>query len=196
MSNSAGNEAWITFQPELKQYLNARTNEFSQDLIGATMRGEMALGMTNKGSHIMAVDILVPESSLFRPAINWTLSGTWTDTSWAGHDTNGPSWFLANYNESYYQWFTNRQATIYLGGNAFPWTGLGYSYDWYYPTNSSGIIGLSEFVVGANQNFYVAGATPMDQYLVPEPNTAWLVLAGTGVLFFIWRRNRVAHPAV
>jgi len=195
MANSAGNEAWITFQPELKQYLNARTNEFSPDLTSITMRGEMALGMTNKGSHVMAVELLVPASSLFRPAVNWTLSGTWTDTSWSGHDTNGPSWFEATYSESYYQWFTNRQATIYLGGNAFPWTGLGYSYDWYYPTNSSGIVGLSEFVVGAGQGFYVAGATPMDQF-VPEPDTTWLVLAGSGVVFFFYyRRRRVTHPA-
>ncbi|MFZ2639652.1 MAG: PEP-CTERM sorting domain-containing protein [Verrucomicrobiia bacterium] len=194
MTNTVGHESWVTFQPELKEYLNDRTSEFSSGLTGATMRGEMALGMTNSGSHIWAVELWVPEDALFRPAINWTLTDTWTDTSWAGHDTNGPSWFLTNYGESYFQWFTNRQATIYAGNNAFPWSGLGYSYDWYYPTNSSSIVGLSEFVVSAGQGFYVAGATQVDQYLLPEPGTAWLVLAGSGAIFFIRRRNRVAHP--
>jgi len=190
MTNTVGHESWVTFQTELKDYLNARTSEFSSGLTGATMRGEMALGMTNSGSHIWAVELWVPEDALFRPAINWTLTDTWTDTSWAGHDTNGPSWFLTNYGESYFQWFTNRQATIYAGNNAFPWSGLGYSYDWYYPTNSSSIVGLSEFVVSAGQGFYVAGATQVDQYLLPEPGTAWLVLAGSGAIFFIRRRTR------
>lgn len=194
MTNTVGHESWVTFQPELKQYLNARTSEFSAGLSGATMRGEMVLGMTNSASHIWAVELWVPVDALFRPAINWSITETWTDTSWSGHDTNGPSWFLTNYGESYYQWFTNRQATIYQGNNAFPWSGLGYSYDWYYPTNSSSIVGLSEFVVGGGQGFYVAGASHVDQYLIPEPGTTWLVLAGSGAAFFIRRRNRVPHP--
>lgn len=193
MTNTVGHESWVTFQPELKQYLNARTSEFSADLTGTAMRGEMALGMTNSASHIWAVELWVPVDALFRPAINWSLNETWTDTSWAGHDTNGPSWFVTSYGESYYQWFTNRQATIYQGNNAFPWSGLGYSYDWYYPTNSSSIVGLSEFVVGGGQGFYVAGATHVNQYLVPEPGAAWLVLAGSGVFYFMRRRNRAGH---
>jgi len=41
-------------------------------------------------------------------------------------------------------WFKNRKGYIYSGANPYPWTGLGYTYDWGNPVTS---VGLSEFVI-------------------------------------------------
>jgi hypothetical protein len=179
-SNSVGYESWVTFEPELKGYMAARTNEYDVSSASSiSMRAEQALGMTNNATHLFAVDLWVAAESLFRPAINWSLTNNATYRNWTGQDPNGPTWFNSVYSEDYYAWFTNRQATIYSGNNAFPWTGLGYTFDWYYATNSLGIIGPSEFVIGAQQTYYVGDGTPVDQFFaVPEPGIGALLLLG------------------
>jgi hypothetical protein len=48
---------------------------------------------------------------------------------------------------TYKNWFTNRKAWIYqqsVPGGPYPWTGLGYTYDWGNPDPPH--VGLSEFV--------------------------------------------------
>ena len=189
-SNNIGNETWITFDPELKGYMDARTNEFDvNNAASIAARAEQALGMTNNATHLFAVDIFVATSSIFRPTINWSPTNSVTIRDWTGQDQSGPTWFAGVYGEDYYDWFTNRQQTVYSGNNAFPWTGLGYTYDWYYATNSPGIIGPSEFVIGAQQTYYVASGTPVDQYFaIPEPSIGALFLVGV-VLALGWRRR-------
>ena len=194
-SNSVGYETWVTFEPELKGYMTVRTNEFDVSSAASIAgRAEQALGMTNNATHLFAVDLWVAVEGLFRPAINWTLTNSATYCDWTGQDVNGPDWFGSVYGENYYSWFTNRQATIYSGSGAFPWTGLGYTFDWYYPTNSLALIGLSEFVIGAQQTYYVGGGTPVDQFFaVPEPGVGVLILLGLLVLRPLRIRLRATH---
>jgi len=193
-SNGVGYESWVTFEPELKGYLTARTNEFdATSVTSLAMRAEQALGMTNNATHLFAVDLWVAAASLFRPAINWSLTSAATYRDWTGQDLNGPDWFSSTYGGNYFAWFTNRQATVYAGSGAFPWTGLGYTYDWYYATNSPALVGPSEFVVGAQQTYYVAGGTPLDEFFaIPEPGTGGLVLLGIALAF---RLRRQAIPS-
>ena len=57
----------------------------------------------------------------------------------------------------YYSWFTNQVAV-----NTYPWTRLGYTYDWGNPTGQ--IIGVSEFVIPKNSVFIVNSITPAAEY--------------------------------
>lgn len=51
---------------------------------------------------------------------------------------------------SYRNWFDNRRAYVYTLPTPYPWTGLGYTYDW---GNPDGLhFGVSEFVINAGSN--------------------------------------------
>lgn len=181
LSNGAGYESWVSFEPELKEYVTARTNEFDTgSLTSVAMRAEQVLGISNAASHLFAAVLWVAPDGLFRPAINWTTTNAATFRDWTDHDTDGPAWFGGTYGRSYFSWFTNRQATIYAGSGAFPWTGLGYSFDWFYDTNSPGVIGVSEFVIGAQRTYYVDSGSLVDEYFdfaIPEPGGCVMVVA-------------------
>jgi hypothetical protein len=198
-SNGVGNEAWVTFEPELKGYLTARTNEFDVSSAASIAgRAEQALGMTNSSTHLFAVDLWVAADSLFRPTINWSPTNSATFRDWTGQDTGGPGWFAGAYAVNYYDWFTNRQQTVYAGSYAFPWTGLGYTFDWYYATNSPALVGPSEFVIGAQQSYYVAGGTPVDQFFaIPEPGIGALLLCGLALaLGRRWQNSSITNKSI
>ncbi|MBK7588301.1 MAG: hypothetical protein IPI22_08170 [Bacteroidetes bacterium] len=66
----------------------------------------------------------------------------------------------------YIQWFnTSRIDRYYANGlyNQYPWTQLGYTYDWH-PKNKSHT-GVSEFVIGKNKNIYVHKSYTTEEYL-------------------------------
>jgi hypothetical protein len=51
---------------------------------------------------------------------------------------------------SYRKWFDNRRAHVYTLPAPYPWTGLGYTYDWGNPTAPH--VGVSEFVINAGSS--------------------------------------------
>ena len=51
----------------------------------------------------------------------------------------------------------------------YPWTQLGYTYDWN-PENKSHV-GLSEFVIGENKNIVIKAIYSTNDYLEKEVNT-------------------------
>lgn len=66
---------------------------------------------------------------------------------------------------SYRNWFNNRRAYVYTLPTPYPWTGLGYTYDWGNPIAPH--MGLSEFVVNpgtAGVPVFIKSATWTRQY--------------------------------
>ena len=72
----------------------------------------------------------------------------------AGATPEHRAWMNANWGASYGFW----QATQY------PWTALGYTYDW---CNPSTTVGVSEFIVRAGATVTVTGVYPHDAYCLP-----------------------------
>ncbi len=69
------------------------------------------------------------------------------------------------YGITYMSWFNNRRATIYNELTPYPWTALGYTYDW--GSDSPTHIGVSEFVINAGRNgipVFIRSATCTRQY--------------------------------
>jgi hypothetical protein len=62
--------------------------------------------------------------------------------------------------DTHVQWFNARLASSY-GTDGYPWTRLGYTYDWA-PCGSE--VGLSEFVVGKGTTVGVASVSTTDDY--------------------------------
>ena len=63
---------------------------------------------------------------------------------------------------TYEEWFTDRKNTIYYGDHPYPWTGLGYTYDWGDPGCE---VGLSEFVILGGSTVGVQDVVPTADYL-------------------------------
>ncbi len=200
-SNAYPRDSWVSFAPELKNYMQARSNELAgTSVVDVARRAEQVLGMSDSGTHTYAVELWVPTNLLFRPAIHWSVTDNAVATGWAGQDTSGPEFFTRSYTNvsSYQEWFVNRQDTVFGGANAFPWTGLGYTYDWYYEaTQTNEWIGVSEFVVAPGLGMVVEGGALVDHYFgfaaIPEPGVLLLFVVGVGVV--AWGgRLRVRRP--
>jgi len=65
--------------------------------------------------------------------------------------------------QEHIDWFDNLKATSY-GDDGYPWTRLGYTYDWY-PDMTD--IGLSEFVIRKGTTVMVESVSAQDAYCTP-----------------------------
>lgn len=160
-----GYDTWVTVVPELK-------NAAGQ---GATpLRVAQILGLPPTASYACVIEMYVSPRNLFRPSpdpeitdqeaeIGFPEDGlrkfddtmlVWSDMPCdksldAAGQPRCPSCEGASCGfTSYKNWFTNRRAYIY-SGNAYPFTGLGYTYDW--GNQVAPHVGLSEFVLNGSK---------------------------------------------
>jgi hypothetical protein len=139
--NTGSHDIWVTAVPEMK---NACTQPgFARGDLA--MRLRQAIGLTPDDTVTAFVEFWVLPSQLFRPAADNEI----TDTT-AGlvmPETTEP-W--------YREWFNRLRASQYFQSadpahNAYPWTQLGYTYDW----GSERHEGQSEFVIRQQSNVMV-----------------------------------------
>ncbi|MDB9316673.1 MULTISPECIES: hypothetical protein [Cyanophyceae] len=121
-------EAWVTAVPELKTF--AQTLNLNPESL--TLRLEQYLGLPPHNGKTKFVEMWVNASDLFRPCPDAEVNDTSCDFNFP--DTVEPQ---------HQTWINNLQLVSY-GDKGYPWTRLGYSYDW---GSLDGEIGASEFVV-------------------------------------------------
>ncbi|OPY70481.1 MAG: hypothetical protein A4E57_00484 [Syntrophorhabdaceae bacterium PtaU1.Bin034] len=155
-----GYSSWVTVVPELKNLLGTAP---------ALLRVIQALGLpppsnTQTLDNTCILELYVSPGDLFRPSpdpeitdqeaeLSFPLDGfrkfddtrlVWSempcDTSRCPSCQSGKCGFT-----TYKNWFDNRKAHVYDLSTPYPWTALGYTYDWGNPTAPH--IGLSEFVI-------------------------------------------------
>ena len=153
---------WVTIVPELAGFF--KKNTFT------TLRIEQLLGLPPNYGNNYIVEYWADPRDLFRPAPDpqviyqegsvqfpWETSrilspGTpdnykiWDDYCPVSADQSCQCTSGSQYMD-YKCWFQNRRAYVYsydYSSTPFPWTGLGYTYDW---GNSRTPVGLSEFVL-------------------------------------------------
>lgn len=160
---------WVTLAPEIK--------EFAENSGGATeLRVEQLLGLPPDSGKTKFVEMWVNPSDLFRPSPDPeivdheadldfpTIPGKFLSYS-ASTVTEWDTTTNADRAYTYEQWFNQRKDNIYSGSNPYPWTRLGYTFDWGDPDSE---IGLSEFVVLGGSTVGVASVTPTADYLKVE----------------------------
>jgi hypothetical protein len=190
-TNFLGNSLWMFSPNEFKGFF-MNTNRFPAPMTESALiaRFDQLLGLPDTSANRYIADIWVDPATVFRPTRNPLLTNV--TESWTFPDPliGVPGKTGAEY----YTWFTNRLDTIYSAATPYPWTSLGYTYDW--GTNGhlvgeTAYIGLSEFVMfkgAGTYQYYVEGVYTPTAY-VPEPTTVMLLLAGGGGLFLLRRRR-------
>lgn len=137
-------DVWITLAPQVRDFCSElEINDHNLDL-----RLEQLLGLPPRDKRSVFVEMWVKPDDLFRPCPDPEI-----------HDTRCELHFPKGTDREHKKWFERRRAASYgEGESAYPWTRLGYTYDW---GSSSGKIGLSEYVIGKGATVRVGllGAT-------------------------------------
>ncbi len=152
---------WVTIVPELKNYF------MNVEMCPPTpKRLKKLLGLHPKNDYDALVELWVNPSDLFRPAADPQATNHGSelaykvgDGKWCfPFDVNPFATFASARRlveskgqtaTTFRQWYVNRVQTIYgdadpTNTSLYPWTRLGYTYDWGRPNNH---FGLSEFVI-------------------------------------------------
>jgi len=142
---------WVTVVPELKEKINYE-NVSSENLL---LRTEQLLGLPNNSGNYLIVEIWVKPMDLIRPAYETDISSN-----------SSGLFFPDSISQDYINWFNGNIVYSYFPGknkNGYPWTRLGYTYDW---GNKASEVGLSEYLIKKNSQVIVHNAKNYDLYIL------------------------------
>jgi hypothetical protein len=143
-------DSWVTVAPELKDYFGHAMPE--------PLRIAQLLGLPpgDAGRKAYMLEMYVSPRDLFRPCPDPEITDCQCELDFPQDlfrifdpaaliyaDQNAVNDYV-----DYRTWFENRTEFIYTAEYPYPWTRLGYTYDWGNPRNP---VGLSEFVVHGKQ---------------------------------------------
>jgi hypothetical protein len=147
--NTGSYPIWVTTASELKKRFK---NEVVKD---TTMRLKQLLGLPPTATYSYFVEFWVKPKDLFRPCPDKEINDKKCETCFTSNsDTKHIKWINDNRISRYYQ------CNLY---DQYPWTQLGYTYDWC-PNNKSHI-GVSEFVIDINKNIMVNKIYTTSKYI-------------------------------
>jgi len=145
---------WVTIVPELKDFcLKHDPNQ-----TGLILRLHQLLGLPPGGDTRSLVELWVNPQDLFRPSIDPEISD---------HESEillPQSSQFAVIDPAHITWFNELFEGNYASDPPFPWTRLGYTYDW---GDSNEHIGLSEFVIKDGATVGVGSILAPDVYCDP-----------------------------
>ena len=148
--NTTWGVTWVTVAPQIQTFFQDHVNSNAN----LTLRADELLGLPPNSTNTYFVELWVNPQSLFRPTPDNEINDTTASLSF-------PSTATADYE----QWFNNNIIYSYYPMR-YPWTRLGYTYDW---GDSQSHIGLSEFVIKQNSTVTVKSVTPTVEYLQSNP---------------------------
>ena len=148
-SNNQAYMSWITTAPQMLDFLKKNTFRDSMQL---HLRIAQVLGMPPDTKNNFFVEYWVYPENLFRPTPDPEITDHEADLFF-------PSWI----SQKHRSWFLNEIQNKYDTSttSAFPWTRLGYTYDWADPLHP---VGMSEFVVDTSSTVTVSRVMSSWQY--------------------------------
>jgi len=168
---------WVTAAPELSDWLRAHSPE------ATVSRVEKLLGLPQEYGQTDFVEMWVDPQDLFRPSADPEVTDHEAELELRANP-------LLPYSTSvtitekvngvpvaygYPDWYATRRSTIYTAMPPFPWTALGYTYDYGNPATT---VGMSEFVIRGGSTVIVKSVTPNAEFLHPGSGST----AATSVL--------------
>jgi hypothetical protein len=189
LSTAAGGNPvnlWLTAYPDLKNHF--RDRRYYPDSID--MRLRQLLGLRTADANTRVVEMWVDPVNLIRPSADPEISDSEAELDFP----TGLSRFLlfnatrmirsneggVTKRRTFVEWYTDRTSTIYTGATPYPWTRLGYTYDWNNTHAAAGHVGLSEFFLVGNCSVRIRSTTATADYCL-RPSSGYG--EGQGCLF-------------
>ncbi len=140
--NTSKYPLWVTAIPEVQEICRAK--KFGRKE-GLDLRLKQLIGLPPDVEKNYFVEFWVQPKDLFRPCPDREITDSSCDLCFPENtDEDYLTWFKNQRNESYYNCLWNAN---------YPWTQLGYTYDW--NRRNKQHIGLSEFIIGENTDIVV-----------------------------------------
>ena len=147
--NTGDRENWVSIAPQLKNRMKAVARK------DINMRLRQLLGLPPTADYKYFVTFWVNKNDLFRPCPDNEIT-----------DSHCEICIKPNTDPAYVQWIYQSRNDRYFNCDTtqrYPWTALGYTYDWS-PENRSHI-GVSEFVVKKNATVYINHIYTTEEYI-------------------------------
>ena len=122
-------ETWVTVYSEVRDFIGRNALPAEK----CSLRLEQLNGLPPRNNKTWFVELFVSPQDMFRPSPDPEIN-----------DTEAQLDFPADTSQEHIDWINNLKNSSY-GTNGYPWTQLGYTYDW--ATNSQNHVGLSEYVI-------------------------------------------------
>lgn len=139
-------DTWVTLAPELQEFCRG-LGLTGPDLV---LRMEQYLGLPAHSGRGTVVGLWVSPTDVFRPCPDPEV-----DDTRCGVDEPGAM------SAEHRRWYRRQMAAAYEGEPRYPWTRLGYTYDW---GSSGSPVGASEYVVRAGAEVQVASVQSPDAF--------------------------------
>ncbi len=169
---TAAGDYWVTPAPQAYTAIKAASPDGV--VANPTLALDEYLGLPPTSTNDAVVSLWVNPANLVRPAIDPDISNHIAETvfplsmqtvpvnspSVLPKETPAPGVAIAT---SYAGWFQGRESAIFnpaVSGGPYPWTGLGYTYNW----GSSDVVGGSEFVIPQGSPVKLKAVTPVSNY--------------------------------
>lgn len=152
-------DIWVTVEPHLRQFCSAWSHQHNGDNDELTLRLEQRLGLPPAAgdTHFVRLRLTAQATrKMFRPCSN---PATATATCEAGPPDDR--------NPAYKAWFTGQYYSAFglPRPNLYPWTSLGYTFDWAQGNDGAfQRFGESEFVIPKDAPVEVLGAVSTADY--------------------------------
>jgi hypothetical protein len=143
-------EVWVTAAPELRNFCKSCCRD-NESLI---LRLEQLQGLPPDNGKTRVVEMWASPSDLFRPS---------ADPEITDHEAELDFPTSSDYitiNQSHIDWYNALRNESY-GDGGYPWTRLGYTYDWGNPQSE---VGLSEFVVRQGATVEIISVSTTAEY--------------------------------
>ncbi|HPO55460.1 MAG TPA: hypothetical protein PKY46_05625 [Ignavibacteriaceae bacterium] len=141
---------WVTLCPELRDW--HKDNGTTEN--NFILRTEQLLGLPPAGGNEWMVEVWVKPQQLIRPAYDNEIT-----------DNTSGLFFPDSVSQEYVNWFNGNIVYSYFPAknkNGYPWTRLGYTYDW---GNAKSEVGLSEYLIKKNSSVIVKSVQRISDYL-------------------------------
>ena len=153
-SVTTGEEIWVTAVPDLQSFCE----ELDLEGDALDLRLNQRLGLPPDSGYDQFVELWVDPADLFRPCPDPQITDQQCEL-----DFPRPERFVA-VSDTHKEWFNELKTTMY-DDDGFPWTRLGYTYDWGHPDDP---VGPSEFVIRSDAIVAVEAVTPTEAYCAAD----------------------------
>lgn len=150
-------DIWVTLVPDLQDFCTKLPPNI-KDEEKLSLRLEQLLGLPPHNGKARIVHMRVVPSDLFRPCPDPEISDNQCELT---YPSNAPP--------EHRSWLDKLRSSTYNPPKAYPFTALGYTYDWGNPAST---VGLSEYLIKQGSEVIVESVTTTVEYCNPKPPQA------------------------